>query len=778
MKRGFSEIAKQAPVGLCTLKGEEFIVEMANEAYLEMADKTEEEVLNKRLFEVIPEVRELIEPVLLEVYHTGIPFTATDYKVVLNRSGKPQTAYFNLIYQPLRNEEGSITGIIVIAMEVTDLVVSRKKLEQREKNFRQMVMDTPIAMTILRGKELTIEMANELMLSRFWRRTAAEVNGRPLLEVFPELQGQRFPDLLLNVLESGQVYSDREAEAIIDAQDGRKVFYMDFEYAPLIGDSEEGVTGVMVSAYDVTETVLAKRAAKEAEERLKLAIESTGMGNYEVDLTTNEMQYSRSFLQIFGMDPDQPVDREGLVKKIHPDDLENRRKAHERSMKTGVLAYEFRLNRGDNEWRWVKAWGRVLFNEDAKPVRLTGTILDTTDEKLTLLALRSSEKRFRTLADTLPAMVWISDPQGNLYYFNRSVYEFSGFTPEELARVGWIDIVHPEDRPENIDKWIQSIQTGEPFLFEHRFRRHDGVYRWQLSRAVPQYNEEGQIEMWVGSSTDIHEHKIFADELEEQVIQRTQELINSNEALLKSNTELAQFAYVASHDLQEPLRKIQTFVTMVSDIEKSRISEKGAEILQRLRSTAERMQQLVIDLLSYSRVNKMENHFAKTDLNYLVHSILQQLEERIDHLRIKLQLDTLPVIWAVPFQMEQLFTNLLSNAIKFSDPSKSSKIEVRYQHLPAGTEKSAMLNETWDYHKIEVADNGIGFDNEYKEKIFQVFQRLHGKDIFPGTGIGLAICKKIIDNHQGLISANGTIGEGALFTIYIPDFSPEGPSNI
>ena len=374
-------------------------------------------------------------------------------------------------------------------------------------------------------------------------------------------------------------------------------------------------------------------------------------------------------------------------------------------------------------------------------------------------------------------MVWISDPEGKLYYYNRSVYEFSGYTPEELARTGWIEIVHPEDRPENIEKWMHSIQTGEPFLFEHRFRRHDGVYRWQLSRAVPQYNEEGQIDMWVGSSTDIHDHKEFADELEQQVNQRTQELINSNEALLKSNTELAQFAYVASHDLQEPLRKIQTFVTMVSDLEKSRISEKGAEILQRLRSTAERMQQLVVDLLSYSRVNKMENHFTKTDLNYLIHTILQQLEESIDHRNIRIQLDTLPAIQAVPFQIEQLFTNLLSNAIKFSDPSKSSKIQIRYQHLSAGKDQSEGLNENWAYHKIEVEDNGIGFDNDYRDRIFQVFQRLHGKDIFPGTGIGLAICKKIIDKHQGVIRASGKTGEGALFTIFIPDFSTDDPSH-
>jgi PAS domain S-box-containing protein len=776
MRRSFQEIAKQAPVGLCILMGEELRIEMANDTYLEILERKEEEVIQQPLFSVIPEVRELVEPVLMGVLRTGQPFTATDFKVTLIRSGKPQTAYFNLIYQPLRGDDGVVTGIIVIASEVTELVISRQQLEQREQNFRQMVMSSPIAMAIIRGTELKIEMANELMLTRFWRRRAEEVEGRNLEEVFPELEGQAFPGLIRQVLSTGEVFQAKEAEALIDGPDGLRTFYIDFEYAPLMEDVELGASGVMVSAYDVTETVLAKRQTKEAEERLKLAIESTGMGNYEVDLTTNEMQYSRSFLQIFGMDPDQPVDRVALVKKIHPDDLENRRKAHERSLQTGVLAYEFRLNRSENEWRWIKAWGRVLFDEEGKPLRLTGTILDTTDEKLTLLALKSSEQRFRTLSDTLPAMVWISDPQGTLYYYNRSVYEFSGFTPEELARTGWIEIVHPEDRPENIEKWMHSIKTGEPFLFEHRFRRHDGVYRWQLSRAVPQYNDEGQIEMWVGSSTDIHDHKEFADELEEQVSQRTQELINSNEALLKSNTELAQFAYVASHDLQEPLRKIQTFVTMVSDLEKLRISEKGAEILQRLRSTAERMQQLVIDLLSYSRVNKMENHFTKTDLNYLIHTILQQLEESIDHRNIKIQLDTLPAIQAVPFQIEQLFTNLLSNAIKFSDPSKSSKIQIRYQHLPAGADRSEGLNETWSYHKIEVEDNGIGFDNDYRDRIFQVFQRLHGKDIFPGTGIGLAICKKIIDNHQGVISASGKTGEGALFTIFIPDFSPEALS--
>ncbi len=771
MRKSFQEIAKQAPVGLCILMGREFIVEMANDAYLELLARPSEDILNKALFDVLPEVRELVEPILLNVLNTGETFTATNFEVSLRRSGKVQTAYFNLIYQPLRNDDGVITGIVVIASEVTELVVSRQMIVEREKNFRKMIMESPIAMAILRSSELIIEMANQLMLERFWRRKSADIEGRSLLEVFPELEGQAFPELLKQVIESGETIRAKEAEAIIDAEDGRKVFYLDFEYAPLKDDASNQVTGVLVSAYDVTEAVRAKRLAKEAEERLQLAINATGMGNYEVDLLTNEMYYSRGFLEIFGVDPDAPVGRNELVSRIHPDDLLVRKQAHERSLKTGVLEYEFRVYRKEKELHWVKAWGKVIFNEAGKPVRLTGTILDITEEKATMLALRSSEKRFRTLADTLPAMVWIGDAAGQLYYFNKSVYEYSGFSPEELAKLGWLEIVHPDDRDENVRFWMESIQSGNPFLFEHRFRRHDGVYRWQLSRAVPQYNEEGQIEMWVGSSTDIHEHKVFTDELEAQVEERTQELKKSNEALLNSNTELAQFAYVASHDLQEPLRKIQTFATMVADMEKTRLSERGTEILQRLRSTAERMQQLVLDLLSYSRVNKMDNHFAKTDLAYLLDTIIQQLEEGIEQRKIEFRQDALPVIWAIPFQMEQLFTNLLSNAIKFSDPSKNPLIQIRYKKWEPGELTGENLHPDWSYHVIEVADNGIGFDNSYREKIFQVFQRLHGKESFPGTGIGLAICKKIVDNHQGEIIATGETGQGASFRIYLPDFS-------
>lgn len=770
MIRSFQEIAKQAPIGLCILRGENFMVEMANDAYLQLIDKTEAELVGKELFAVIPEVKEVVEPLLLNVLRSGTSFTATDFEVYLKRHGGSERAFFNLIYQALRNAEGEISGIIVIASEVTELVESRHLLEEKERIFRNMVLDSPIAMAVFKGKQQVVEMANKNMLQNLWRRTFEQVEGRPLLEIFPELEGQVFPGLLDDVYETGKVFSAKEAEAYIDADDGRKLFYLDFEYAPLRDPQQQHVVGVMVSVYDVTDAVFARKKASEAEDRLRLAIEATRLGNYEVNYTNDEMMYSKSFLEIFGLDPNVQPTRDELVEKIHPDDLGIRKRAHEQSLVTGNLEYEFRVMPKEGETRWVKTRGTVVFDEDNKPVKLAGTVLDITDEKLTLLALKNSEQKFRILADTLPALVWIADASGHLYYFNRSVYEYSGLSEVTLNKVGWLDIVHPDDRESNLKAWIQSVETGEPFIFEHRFRRHDGVYRWQLSRAVPQYNANGQIEMWVGSSTDIHDHRIFTDELEKQVQERTVELRNSNEALVKSNTELAQFAYVASHDLQEPLRKIQTFTTLINEMEKGKLSDRGMEIFKRIRSTADRMQQLVIDLLSYSRVNKVDNHFAKTDLTYLMDSILNELEESVEQRKIRVQVDPLPTITAIPFQMEQLFTNLLSNSVKFSDPQKASELHVRYAFLPAGSLEIPALKKEFSYHQFEIADNGIGFDNEYREKIFQVFQRLHGKEAFPGTGIGLAICKKIIDNHQGAMIAHGEVGKGATFTIYIPDF--------
>ncbi len=302
-------------------------------------------------------------------------------------------------------------------------------------------------------------------------------------------------------------------------------------------------------------------------------------------------------------------------------------------------------------------------------------------------------------------------------------------------------------------QWTEAVKTGKPFLFEHRFKRFDGSYRWQLSRAIAQRDADGIIQQWVGTSTDIHDQKAFVENLEHQVKLRTKELNMANEELLKSNAELAQFAYVASHDLQEPLRKIQTFSNRIIESENNKLSDRGADYFNRIQSASQRMQQLIIDLLSFSRANTSEKHFERTDLNAILKTVQDQLHESIRIKKATISADKLPVIPVIAYQFEQLLTNIISNALKFSRQDTEPLIQVGYA-LAEGNELDFFnVNAEKKYHHFTISDNGIGFNDEYNQRIFQVFQRLHGRDKYDGTGIGLAIVKKIVekrrvDNHQ------------------------------
>jgi PAS domain S-box-containing protein len=388
--------------------------------------------------------------------------------------------------------------------------------------------------------------------------------------------------------------------------------------------------------------------------------------------------------------------------------------------------------------------------------------------------IKESEKKFRLLADSMPQHVWTSDPEGNLNYFNHSVFDYSGLTLEQINKDGWLQIVHPEDRERNIKEWTRSIQTGKDFLLEHRFRKHTGEFRWQLSRAVPQKDENGKIQMWVGTSTDIEEQKSFTSELERQVKERTKELAENNIELEKMNRELQSFAYISSHDLQEPLRKIQTFASRIAEKEQENLSEKGKDYFRRMQDSALRMQTLIDDLLAYSRTNSSDRKFQITDLNKIVAEIRADFNDELKEKGATIETTGLCEVNIIPFQFRQLLQNLVSNAIKFSHPAHPLHITIKSE-IGRGSEfENKRLSPYSDYCHISISDNGIGFEQQFSEKIFELFQRLHGRQQYKGTGIGLAIVKKIVENHQGIITANGELDKGATFDIFLPLAEPLG----
>lgn len=264
----------------------------------------------------------------------------------------------------------------------------------------------------------------------------------------------------------------------------------------------------------------------------------------------------------------------------------------------------------------------------------------------------------------------------------------------------------------------------------------------------------------------------YRDELEKQnetlaskVTERTQELTLYSDELSRSNRELEEFAFVASHDLQEPLRKIQAFSDRLETMFKDELGEKGIDYIGRMKNAAQRMSNLINDLLEFSRVTTRGKDFDDTDLKGVVNDILDDLEVAIKESNAEVEVGDLPVIQADKSQMQQLFLNLLSNAVKFRKPNTNPHISVMYEHK---SEFSEEHNEEIDWQIVTIKDNGIGFSQEYADKIFVPFQRLHGRSEYKGTGIGLSVCRRIVERHGGTITAQSKDGEGATFIIKLP----------
>ncbi|WP_047418358.1 ATP-binding protein [Cellulophaga sp. Hel_I_12] len=250
-------------------------------------------------------------------------------------------------------------------------------------------------------------------------------------------------------------------------------------------------------------------------------------------------------------------------------------------------------------------------------------------------------------------------------------------------------------------------------------------------------------------------------------IKGAQKLREKNQELVRSNAELESFNRVASHDLQEPIRKIQMFVSRIADNDLDKMSDKSKDFFEKINSSSERMRLLIKYLLSYSRINTSKNDFAEVDLHDILDKVQEDLEDRIKESEVSITVDELPTVSAIPFQMEQLFNNLISNAIKYKG-IEDPKIIIACKKLNRNEITDDFIKKSKWYYRISVLDNGIGFDQEHSEKIFELFQRLHQKNEYSGTGIGLAICKKIVQNHKGHIIAESELGKGAAFCFYLP----------
>ncbi|MDN3493714.1 PAS domain S-box protein [Winogradskyella bathintestinalis] len=758
-------LVESAPFPIGVYVGEEMRISLANQSIMDAWGKGNN-VVGKLYTDILPELdnQEIFNQVRA-VLQSGVPFHAVNQRVDIEKDGVLKPYYFNYNFTPLLDASGKTYAVMNTAAEVTELHEARRKVEESEKRFRDSVMQAPLGIIIFRGSDHIVEMANQYYL-QIVDRTEEQCIGQPLFKTLPEVKDVIAP-IIDDIYKTGDAFYGNEFPINLNRHGKNETTYFNFVYYPL--KENNTITGIMVVATEVTATVKAKHLIEENEEKLKLIIEASELGIWDLNLQTQDIVASDRCYDILGFSNENHLTQEKMISHVHPDDLEIRATAFEKAFKTGTLHYQIRIFWEDQTLHWKDVKGKVFYDDDNQPERMLGTVRDITEERNFQQQLLDREEKFRLLADSMPQFIWTSDPEGNLNYFNQSVFDFSGLTLEQIKKDGWLQIVHPDDQEENIREWTTSVNTGSDFLIEHRFRKFDGEYRWQLSRAIPQKDANGVIKMWVGSSTDIQEQKVFTSKLENMVKTRTKELENKNVDLEKMNKELQSFVYISSHDLQEPLRKIQTFASRIKEKELDKLSDNAKSYFSRMQTSAHRMQTLIQDLIAYSRTNVQESTFEIYNLEDIIEDTKETLSEELMQKDVTFELENICDVRIIPVQFQQVILNLVSNSIKFSKLDTPTTIKISCEILKGKETGIASLKKKTTYCHIRFSDNGIGFEQQYHEKIFEVFQRLHSKEEYTGTGIGLAIVKRIIENHEGYIAARSEFNKGAIFDIYLPE---------
>ena len=352
---------------------------------------------------------------------------------------------------------------------------------------------------------------------------------------------------------------------------------------------------------------------------------------------------------------------------------------------------------------------------------------------------------------------WQLNMETGAYTFSDNQYRLLGCEPQsfEACAAQYIKFIHPDDL-EIVTEKINNIQSSTILPpFTYRIIRDNGEVR-HLKGMGQTVTISADTKIFIGTTRDI------TTEINDQIL--TEE---RNRELESNNKELSAFNYIASHDLQEPLRKIETFISRLVSEDFDNISVSGQQYVNSIQKSTNRMRVLIEDLLQFSRTNKTEKNNENANLNVLLENAKHELAQLIEEKKAVFESDSLPTLHVIPFQIQQLFINLISNSLKYSKNDIAPIITIKYSQI-VSSEEEFLPKTHICYHKITFDDNGIGFEQEYAKNIFILFNRLHNNNEYKGTGIGLAICKKIVENHKGFIMANGTLDIGSQITIYLP----------
>jgi PAS domain S-box-containing protein len=493
------------------------------------------------------------------------------------------------------------------------------------------------------------------------------------------------------------------------------------------------------------------------------------VGNWVWDFETKKLVWTDELYRIYGLEPQSEITNTEIGKYNHPEDAEYiRQQMDEANEKNGRSDFVYRIILKDGTIKYLHARGETQKDSKGHITKIVGTLQDITQQKLIENELKENQKFIQKIADTAPFIISVYHvTSGNYVFMNAAIKELLGYDRNDFSEKGvsfMMTLVHPDDVKPLIEEnnRILKAETKETDVeavneYKCRIKNASGDFRWlQTYSTVFSRDATGYPELMLNISVDITA-KVDAEQV----------LFQKNIELQQSNTNLEEFAYIASHDLKEPLRKISILGDKLLITQQDVLNENGKNYLTKIIDSAQRMQTMINDLLSVSTITG-DRAFESCDLQLILDEVLLTLEYKIESQKAVVKSDRLPKAMINVPQFRQLFQNLLSNSLKFSKKEIAPEIIIAHKYLTARQVKEFDLIASSKYLQIKITDNGIGFENEYSNKIFSIFKRLHSKSEYDGTGIGLSICKKIVENHNGVIFALGKPGIGATFTIIIP----------
>lgn len=644
---------------------------------------------------------------------------------------------------PVKDETGRVVGASSIARDISE----RKKAEEdlrRAARYSRSLIEASLDPLVTISKEGKITDVNE---------ATEKATGIPR----HRLIGSDFCDYFTDpgkaragyqqVFEKGLVW-DYPLAIRNPSGSAMEVLYN----ATVFKGPNGEVEGVFAAARDITERKRAVDELQLSRERLTLAQNAAHAGTFDWDIQNNVNLWTPEVEAVHGLAPGEFGGKyEDWEAMVLPEDLPAARSCIASSLASGEFAGEWRIRRrNDGEIRWITARAKILYDAHGKPWRMIGLNMDVTERKQAEAALLDSEQKFRTLANSVPQLVWMCTPEGLNVYFNHRWVDYTGLTLEESYGRNWSKPFHPDDQQAAWDAWNHAVATGDTYRIDCRLRAANGDYRWFLIKGVPMCDEDGRIVRWFGTCTDIDDLKraegeirTLNEQLEDRVRQRTAQLESANK-------ELEAFTYSVSHDLRAPLRHISGFSKILVEEFAGNLPSEAQHHLQRIQEGTRRMGQLVDDLLNLGRVGRKEFSRKVAGLRFIVDEVIDSLKPEIGDRHVEWKIGDLPYLECDTALVRQVFQNLLSNALKFTRPRSQAVIEI-------GQEQRGGQSVVY------VRDNGVGFSMKYADKLFGVFQRLHRAEDFEGTGVGLATVQRIIQKHGGRIWAEAELDKGAAF---------------